>query len=136
VATGYYYVISPDLTNTSSAFYQAQTGTYNAQTNSNGYISGANLLADTTRHESGTVNSHYENYVVAQNNPANNLGVLAEAEIGPPSQLTATFESNVKNDLTNAGNSIKSAMNVQPCNSQYTGYDATCTFQGYVNYNF
>lgn len=136
VPTGYYYVISPDLTNTSSAFYQAQTGTYNAQSNPNGYISGANLLADTTRHESGTVNSHYENYVVAQNAPANNLGVVAEAQIGLPSQSTATFESNVKTAITSAANSIKSAWSVQPCNSSYTGYDATCTFQGYVNYNF
>jgi len=136
VPTGYYYVISPDLSNTSSAFYQAQTGTYNAQTNPNGYISGANLLADTTRHESGTVNSHYENYVVAQNNSSNNLGDLAEFQVGPPSQSSTTFESTVKSTLTNAGNTIQSAFNVQPCNAAYAGYDATCTFQGYVNYNF
>jgi hypothetical protein len=57
-----------DLENTNSTFYQSQCGNYNATTNPNGFISGSNLLADTTRHESGTVNAHYENYVVAQNN--------------------------------------------------------------------
>lgn len=134
--TAYYYVISPDLTNTASAFYKAQTGTYNAQSNSNGFISGANLLADTTRHESGTVNAHYENYVVAQNNPANNPGAVAEADTGPPSQSTPDFQSKVVGDLTTAKNSILSAEQVEPCNSRYTYYDATCTFQGYVNYTF
>jgi|GEM_PF-1809314 len=136
IATGYYYVISPDLSNTSSAFYFAQTGTYDPQTNPNGYISGANLLADTIRHESGNVNAHYENYVLAQNNPANDVGVVAEAQTGPPGQSTTTFETNVTNALKNAAATIKSAMQVQPCNQSYTGYDATCTFQGYVNYNF
>jgi hypothetical protein len=51
LTTGYFYIISPDLQNTSSAFYQAQCGNYNAQTAPNLFISGANLLADATRHE-------------------------------------------------------------------------------------
>jgi len=134
--TAYYYVISPDLSNTSSAFYQAQTGTYNAQTNPNGYISGANLLSDTIRHESGTLNSHYQNYVTVQNNPTNNLGVVAEAETGPPSQSTPDFEAKMNSDFTTATNSIKAGTNAEPCGSSYVGYDATCTFQGYVNFNF
>jgi len=134
--TAYYYVISPDLSNTSSAFYKAQTGTYNAQTNPNGYISGSNLLTDAIRHESGTVNSHYQNYVTAQNNPAYNLGVVGEAETGPPSQSQADFESKVNSDLTAARNTVIASTNVEPCGSPYVGYDATCTFQGYVNYTF
>ena len=74
--------MSPDLQDTSSAFYKAQCGNYNAQTKPNGFISGANLLTNTTRHESGTVQSHYENYVVDQNNSANNLGTVAESVTG------------------------------------------------------
>jgi len=40
---GYYYVISPDLQNSSSAFSLAQCGNYNAQSNPNGYITQPNL---------------------------------------------------------------------------------------------
>ncbi len=57
-------------------------------------------------------------------------------DIGPPSQTTAQFEAKVINDLTTAKNSILAAEQVEPCNSKYTYYDATCTFQGYINYNF
>jgi hypothetical protein len=134
--TGFYYVISPELKNTASSFYKAQTGTYNAQTNPNGYISGSNLLADAIRHESGPVNSHYQNYVTAQNNPAYNLGVVAEAEIGPPSQTQANFESKVQTDMTAAKSTIQSQENIEPCNSKYVGYNAACVLQGYVNYTF
>jgi hypothetical protein len=134
--TGYYYVISSDLSNTSSAFYKAQTGTYNKQTNPNGYISGSNLLTDATRHESGTVNSHYQNYVAAQNNPQYNLGVVGEAETGSPNLSTANFRTQVNNDLNSAKDSVQTSTALQPCNSQYVYYDATCTFQGYINYNF
>src|SRR6266404_5413533 len=41
-----------------------------------------------------------------QNNPTNNPGKVAEADIGPPSQTTAQFEAKVINDLTTAKNSI------------------------------
>lgn len=82
------------------------------------------------------MNSHYQNYVTAQNNAVYNLGVVGEAETGPPSQSQAAFESKVNNDLTTAANTIKTDFSVEPCNQAYAGYDATCTFQGYVNYTF
>jgi hypothetical protein len=72
--------------------------------------------------------------VTAQNNPTNNLGAVAEA--GPPSQSAVDFENKINSDLTTAENSIQTGTAVQPCNSQYTYFDATCTFQGYVNYTF
>jgi hypothetical protein len=134
--TAYYYVISPDLSNTSSAFYLAQTGTYNAQTNPTGFISGSNLLADDIRHESGTITSHYDNYVVAQNSPSNNVGVVMEAEVGPPSQLVVAFETKVNNDVAAAKNITDAARAVEPCLNPYVGYDPTCTLQGFVNYTF
>jgi hypothetical protein len=127
--TGYFYVISPDLENTSSTFYLAQCGNYNptAQT---GFISGANLLADTKRHEAGTVQSHYENYTVAQDNSANNLGTVAESKTGIESaqalanSVTSVLNQNVQTILT--------ATQVQPCSVQQ---DASCNFQGCINFS-
>jgi hypothetical protein len=65
-----------------------------------------------------------------------NLGVVGEAETGPPSQSQVNFETAVNNDLTAARNTIGNDMNVEPCGQKYAGYDATCTFQGFVNYAF
>lgn len=128
--TKYFYVISPDLQNTSSAFYQAQCGNYNATSNPNGFISGPNLLTDTTRHESGVVQSHYENYVVAQNNPSSNLGAVAEGMTGLES--AQTLANNVSSTLNQNLQTILSASQVEPCSVQQ---DATCNFQGYINFS-
>jgi len=101
-------VISPDLQNTSSAFYKAQCGNYNATTHPNGFISGSNLLTNTNRHESGTIQSHYENYVTAQNNPSNNLGTVAEKMTGLASaQTLANSDNHFKSKHTN--NSIRNS---------------------------
>src|SRR5208283_4064977 len=77
----YYYVISPDLQNSSSTFSLAQCANYNAQTNPNGFISQPNLLANTQRHESGSVASHYAQYVAAVNVSSNNPGTVAEQQL-------------------------------------------------------
>lgn len=98
-------------------------------TNPNGFISGANLQSNTIRHESGIVQSHYENYVVAQNSPANNLGVVAEATVEKTS--LANFSTDLTNILTGKASAIKSAQMVEPCSVQQ---DANCTFQGNVNF--
>ena len=131
VSTGYFYVISPDLENTASDFYRAQCGNYNAQTNPNGFISGATLLANTTRHESGSVESHYNNYVVAQDNSANNIGVVAEAKIDGPSISLNTFITNVSTTLEGKRQAILAATQVEPCSVQK---DANCVFQGNINF--
>ena len=117
------------MVNTSSAFYKAQCGNYNA-TAKTGFISGVNLLSDATRHESGTVQSHYENYVVAQNNPANNLGTVAESTTGLES--AQTLANSLTTTLTGEKNTILSATQVQPCGVQY---DASCNFQGCINFS-
>jgi hypothetical protein len=129
---GYFYVISPDLQNSSSAFYKAQCGNYNAQTNPNGYISGTNLLADATRHESGTVKSHYENYLVAQNNSANNLGAAAEGLTG----LTdfSTLADSATPILNHDAQTITTATQAEPCGTSNVSYDSSCVFQGYINF--
>jgi hypothetical protein len=128
-STAYYYVIAPDAQNTSSTFYQAQCGNYNAQTNPNGFISGANLLANTTRHESGTVQSHYENYVVAQGLSTNNLGTVAEAivEKTDPNTLATDVTSTLNGKLS----TILTAAQVEPCD---VTHNASCVFQGFINF--
>lgn len=130
--TAYLYVIAPDLENTSSTFYVKQCGNYNAQTNPNGFISGANLLAGTVRHESGATNSHYQNYVTAQNSAANNLGVVGETQTGAPSVSFSTFTNDVGTTLGAKISAISQAAQVEPC---AVNYSATCVLQGYVNYS-
>jgi hypothetical protein len=127
--TSYFYEISPDLQNNSSTFYKAQCGNYNSQTNPNGFISGGSLLSDTTRHESGTVQSHYENYVVAQGNSANNLGTVAESMTGVETGQELAGSATTK--LNQNVQTITSATQVEPCGVQY---DASCTFQGFINF--
>lgn len=127
--TAYYWVVSPDLQKTSSTFYQAQCGNYNAQTNPNGFISGSNLNTNTVRHESGTVQSHYENYVLAQNIPTNNLGTVAEAIVG----LTdpTTLANNATNTLSGKQDTITTATQVEPFD---VTHNASCIFQGFINF--
>lgn len=127
--TAYYWIIGPDLQSTSSTFYQAQCGNYNAQTNPNGFISGANLNANTVRHESGTIQSHYENYVVAQNTSSNNLGTVAEAIVG----LTdgQTLANNATATLNSKLSTITTATQVEPCD---VTHNASCVFQGFINF--
>jgi hypothetical protein len=125
------YVISPDLEDSGSTFFLAQCGNYNAQTNPNGFISGANLLADTTRHEAGTVQSHFNNYVQAQNNAANNLGVVGETRTGKPSDTESTFKDAVTSALNDAIARILTATQVEPCSVQQ---DANCVPQGFINF--
>ena len=128
-STAYYWTISPDLQNTASTFYQAQCGNYNAQTNPNGFISGANLNSNTIRHESGSAQSHYQNYAIAQNLPANNLGTVGEAIVG----LTDpnTLASNATATLNGKQSTITTATQVEPCDVEH---DASCVFQGFINF--
>ncbi|MGH9434039.1 MAG: hypothetical protein ACRD3T_21125, partial [Terriglobia bacterium] len=76
----------PDLDHTGSTFYQKQTGHYDVHTDPNGCISGANLAANTQRHEIAVVEGHWGEYKVAQDESSNNVGTLAESLVGAPSQ--------------------------------------------------
>jgi len=88
-----HWIIAPDAENSSSDFYQAQCGNYNSSTNT-GFISGAQLDANTVRHESGTVQGHYGNYVTAQSNSNNNVGTGLESAVNFSSGTT--FQNWVK----------------------------------------
>ncbi len=98
------------------------------------FISGANLLANAIRHEAGTTQSHYNNYVVAQNNAANNLGTAAEAKIDGPSVAFNSFLQNVTDLLNSKQAAINTAFLVEPCGASDVRLDANCTFQGNINF--
>ena len=129
--TEYNYVISPDLENTSSEFYTHQCGNYNPINNPNGFISGANLLANTIRHESGIVESHYNNYRVAQDNPANNVGAVGELLVGDPSDTGQQFQMESVSLLQQRIDAITAATRVEPCG---VNFNAQCQFQGFINF--
>ncbi len=138
INTAYYYTISADAKNPNSAFYKAQCGNYNAQSNPNGYISGVNFLANVSNHEAGATNSHYGNYTTAQNDPLKNIGNVAESQIGPPSEGTQPFTNRIVGVLGGKLNDILTAAQVEPCLASFCygkggGCDATCTFKGYLN---
>ena len=121
----------PDLDNTGSLFYTKQTGTYNAQSNPSGCISGANLAAQTQRHEIGSVQGHWGFYKNAQDNSSNNRGTIIEARVGLPSQSTAEFRDQLNTALNNAGTNIRNAFLVEPYG---VDRNQNGTFLGWVNY--
>jgi hypothetical protein len=127
-ATTFAWTLSQQLDDPNSDFYKAQCG-------SGGFISGAQLKANTVNHESGTVtaNSHYSQYLAAQNNPANNVGTGLEAVVGPPSDGENGFRSRVASEASARLSRIKTATEQEPCGGDVTR-DENCEFKGSVNY--
>jgi hypothetical protein len=133
--TAYSYVISPDLENSGSQFYQAQCDNYDEQTGL-GFISGATLLANTIQHESGSSGgSHYAQYTAAQNNPNNNLGTVAEQQTADPSVDLGTFINNTHGVLDSKRSAIQSTTDVEPCGGCGTNCNGGCVFQGAINFS-
>jgi len=136
VATAYQWERVADLDNTTSTFYTKQTGTYNAQSDPTGYISGSNLATQTQRHEIGLaqsnyIQSHWIEYQDALNNSSNNFGTIMEASVGPPSESETTFESGLNTALSNANAAIGTAFGVEPYDVNLNEYGALL---GYPNY--
>ncbi|HEV2798920.1 MAG TPA: NBR1-Ig-like domain-containing protein [Pyrinomonadaceae bacterium] len=127
----YAYVISPALVDTDSEFYKAQCGNYNPLTGV-GFISGADLLANTIRHEAGNVESHYRHYLDALKDSAKNPGTLIEDSVaGPAGDINSVVQPKF-----NAGiDAVVAAMKVEPCNqpSDVT-LDANCKKSGNINF--
>ncbi len=124
----------PDLDNASSTFYMEQTGTYNVSnpsTGPNGCVSGSNLATQTQRHEAGSVQGHWGNYNNSQNQSSNNLGVLAEAQVGLPTLTSNQYQAQVDNALQSANSTILTATQVQP---YPVNDDQNGTFLGFVNF--
>ena len=133
--TEFVYVIAPWLEDPNSEPYGAQCGTYNKDTNPNGFISGAKLLENTTLHESGKVkNSHYNNYVVSQDKPENNLGVGGEKLHAGPNVPMTDFTNLVRTELDARRLRIYNDTAVEPCGDSNASNDGNCVYQGRINY--
>jgi hypothetical protein len=124
----YAWSLNPDLVNSGSTFSQAQRGNYNAAQN-RGWISWADLKNGTDRHEAGPMNSHWAQYSAA-NGGANNLGTVAEPQVGAPG---SNFNQQVSNAMQAAANALQTATSTpEPCGEWM---DAACTASlGYVNF--
>jgi hypothetical protein len=118
----YQYIINPDLANSNSIFAAKQYGMC-------GYISYSNLLTQTTRHEAGSVQSHYVNYGngISSYNP----GVYFEARIANPGADLGQFGTDTRNGLNNLYGQITAASLVEP---YPVNYSETGTPLGNINY--
>jgi hypothetical protein len=135
----YRYALNPTLKSTCSAFpafSQAQSGSYNQQTNPNGCILFATLLSNVINHEAGLIqNSHWSFYRAAQDNTANNVGVAGERIVGEPGLTDNQFNTRVRSILDPKTGPILTATQVEPCGgASDVTKDATCTFRGRINY--
>ncbi len=125
VPTAFNWALNSHLDAQSGAFHSAQCGNWNGST---GFISAANLRANTIRHEADTSSqSHWINYRDAQNSPSNNLGVAAESFIG----TGPLFISDVQDLLGRKMSAINTAAGVEPLGVNFSSIG---TFQGPVNF--
>jgi hypothetical protein len=127
----FHWIIAGDADNPSSAFYNAQCGNWNGST---GFISGAHLRANTINHESGTVRGHYGQYVAAQNNAANNVGVGYES-IVVFGDLTA-----LQNAVTNSNDLIRRIGAIEQATANEStlfdvNHDASGVYDGPINFS-
>ncbi len=126
----YRYEINPDLENSETTFSQHQCGNYNANSNPSGFISWANLLAQTQRHEyAGLIQSHYAFYRNAVN--TNNPGDYVESRVGSPGTNIAQFDLDTKNGRDARYASIGSATAIEPFG---VNLSESGTFLGNINY--
>jgi hypothetical protein len=141
ITTTYPYEINPDLENASSAFYTHQCGNYNAQTKPSGFISGANLLTQTRRHEyDSTTQSHYAFYSASLSG-ANNPGDYVESRVAAPGTSQSSFDSTTGTTLNNSapGSCGGTGLYQKICQAAFVqpfavNDDAFGTFLGDINY--
>lgn len=126
-ATTFAWTMSPQLDDPGSEFYRAQCG-------SGGFISGAQLKANTIAHESGTVESHYSYYLAAQNNPANNVGTGLEAVVGRPSETIGSFRALAETEGNTRQDRIINLTKEEPCGVSDLSRDENCVSHGSVNF--
>ena len=129
----FHWTYTPDLVNTSSAFYKAQCGNFNASANT-GYISGAQLKSNAIGHESGLVNGHYGEWNAAYQQAVTNPGTELEG-YAQLSGSSANFNSYVGNEMQAVTGTIHSEVTTEPCSGLVTN-DPTqsCKNDGPVNY--
>jgi len=99
-------------------------------------FSGALLRRNTMHHESADEpNSHYYQYVIAQDNPNNNLGVAAEGFVKPPEIGPEGFRIALEQLLLAKEKAIFDAVRAEPCGGYVNrDHSGNCEFLGYVNF--
>jgi hypothetical protein len=137
--TTYYWTIHQNIENLTSDYCQHQCGNWSPGAGStcanpigSGYTTCSDLASAIARHEADPPqNSHYVQYVQAQNNPNNNIKAGAEAIVGPANQSQAQFELSVTQQL----NPRKTAIFTQTANPHPCGScTADCSqFLGHLN---
>jgi len=136
--TTFDWTLHPDIEDPTSDWYTRQCGNWAPAPGSTcptpsgtGYISGAAYRDGVTRHEAGDQNSHYRNYVTAQDDPANNIKIGAEDLFGLPTQSTSDFVAFVNGFLMLRSNAIVAATADEPCHQQCSSDCAL--FNGFLN---
>jgi len=130
-STQFAYVVVSDLLS-ATTFYTAQCGTFSS-TNSSGFIAGSQLKQNVLDHEQGSVLSHWTEYVNAQNNPSNNVGVVLEAATAPPGVTGTSFASTPANQ---AQTNIGQAVAVEPCGGAVNvDSSQSCAACGAINFS-
>jgi hypothetical protein len=125
--TTFAWTITPQLDDPSSDFYRAQCGR-------DGYISGAQLRANTITHESGTRNSHYSRYVAAQNNPANNIKTGLEGIVARPGETEDSLKTRIATAAKPRIDNIIAAAQQEPCGVSDVTLDENCQDHGAINF--
>jgi hypothetical protein len=108
----------------------APGGNYDATNNPGGFISWANLLAQTRRHEyNSATESHYGEY--SNSLTTNNPGDYIEARVAAPGVDLNAFDQSTRSGLDALYAQIRNATAVEPyaVNDSETG-----TFLGNINY--
>jgi hypothetical protein len=100
------YELNPDLENSASTFSVKNCG-------QSGYISWANLLAQTKRHEyNSSTQSHHGEYVLAL--ASNNPGTYFESRVGAPGSDENAFNNATSAGLNSQLSNIVNAIAVEP----------------------
>mgnify|MGYP001260567528 CR=1 FL=1 len=98
-------------------------------------FSGALLRRNAIHHESANEpNSHYYQYVIAQDNPNNNVGVAAEGFVKPPEIGLEGFDQALRQLLEAKVKAIHDAVSAEPCGGHVNrDHSGNCEFLGNVN---
>ena len=132
----FYFALNIELENplgtvATGVFAQAQCGDYNQLTNPMGFVSAGNLDVGARGHEAGSIQSHWTQYKAAQDDPANNLGVVVDRFVEGAN--LRTFNTHLTNEINQAGTVI-TTLTDDESRLFAAGYGETGTFFGFVNY--
>jgi hypothetical protein len=117
---------------THPAFAAANCGSY--PSNPLGFATASQIRDSLIRHESGQIESHYMNFVVAMNTPTLNPAAVLEPMVKKTSE--AQFANEVKATLLSALNGIHTKTEVEPCGGQDSLFvtDPACNNLGRRNF--